>query len=364
MGKMGTELIDKFFANELEGQELRDFEKRLAEDEELQKEVFILKKLREGIEQIEDANLRERIVQYEEKYDSTPTTFLRPTQIGWVSGIAASILIVGVIYVNFKPDAPIELSGNEQIEDPEVPQDTIRVQPHPIEDRRLADRDSSAIKSANNVLKKHSLAMGGQTVIPAQQVMILNYPQSLKYAFDGKNIALYGDPLIPALQMDVFKNKDNYYLSIKGNLYEIGPEKRLSQLEPFSGSLNLDSYQTTEDELTLKFADIISPADQDTNLEVKLVKTMTTPTYYFENNQGNESLVIIGNFDPEGVKVYTVNHVGGRYCFALINGDLYRIPDRSQTKQPMERVNFSRNDLSRIFQPRQEIKLPINIIKN
>src|SRR5690606_8937854 len=50
-----------------------------------------------------------------------------------------------------------------------------------------------------------NLALGGMNTLPASNIAYIRYPAERHYAFDGDTLTLFGDPLIPALQLRVLR---------------------------------------------------------------------------------------------------------------------------------------------------------------
>lgn len=359
------ELIDRYLAGELEGDELENLEQRINSDETFRREVEVYRKLKAGIEQLEDGQLRERIAQYEEQYWSTPTTFFTPKRIAWISGVAASFLVVGSIFWFKGANDPIPIANLPGKDSINHHIDTIRHN-HGIPDNKepqLAEDDQSESQNNPSFSKNQRLAFGGQAKLASEQVKSFSYPQPLRYTFDGSTLNLIGDPLIPVLRLDVYLKQNQYFLHYKNQAYLLTLTDQPKALKSSAELLSFQDATMSNDLIKVHFVSLIESSEIDAELDVLITKTSLIPSFYYQNLDGELSLVIAGNFDPAEVSIYTVLQDAEEHRYAIIKGELYKLEGTPVVKESMKSVKLSKNDLSRLFRSREDSELRINILK-
>jgi len=245
-------LIDSYLTGTLSPSEKDRVEKLLLNDPSFAKEVTVYKKIYEGIQQKEEADLKKRLVMYHKTYEEDLKTAAdqRPkgkyrSLLTYGGAIAACLIIgAGILLFNTYEERMVDprpdvvdvdtnlvketdtiLDLNEEKladkqkenkprikqaqEDHLVSQDSIESVP---------EKDSLVLPNPIN-LEDTQLAFGGYKTLPSKSIRKYDYSKTLSYTFAQGVFKLYGDPLLSRLDLlslQIVKNKKaEYFLNFR-----------------------------------------------------------------------------------------------------------------------------------------------------
>ena len=355
--------INMYLFDELTAEERRAFEDLRLRDKAFDKEVKIYEKLYLGIEQHAESQLRKRLDRYHDEYlqeNKKKPGGIQRTMI-FISSIAAALIIGFFLFIVIPYEPVIELGEKFESEKP-APRDSVPESREPVEDKGgLADdklpeddrNEPDVERERPGRLPDHipNLALGGMSTLPASNLAYIRYPAERHYTFDGDTLTLFGDPLIPALQLRVLQtDAGQFVLRIADRYFPLGANGIRSTLtaspEPYGEG------DATGSDVVIRFAEIGQSAVPYGGLEVGLAKDNSpTPSYFFEADK----LILLTNWDLDGIKVYKVDFEGEEHYILVYRDGLFEL-DRDQAERTvLQPVSPLQNRLTRLFHKRDPL---------
>ena len=371
------DLIDKYLSETLTAEETVTFNKLLEEDSDFEKEVAIYRQLYKGIEQVNDANLKEKLAAYyDEFHDENKQTKKGLYRRLFIYGgsIAASLIIGALIFFREKP-----LQQDPVITDESDPPpikiekiDTLKKKaPIPVpkvktQEEQLAGEEKTidTIKSLEkSPYKNTQLSFGGVEQLPAEAIRSIVYPVTLQYTFDGRTLLLYGDTSIASLQLQLIKNKENLYiLNYKGTYYSLRKTTEKEPLTELSSSFNTTKIAEEEITIIIKGVEEISKITNALTVSITGNKTIAS-SYLFEENEKGKHLIIDGDFNTNTTKLYLVQEGTSISYFLKAGKQLFKVNPRATRSTPLEAVNVLTNKQTQLFRDDRTLSKTVYLIK-
>ena len=215
------DLIDKYLNQNLDAEEQQLFEQLLKNDPEFARELEIYRKLYRGIEQQGHQKLKTQLDQYYKEYKQVAPKAppKRRQRSMWTRGlaVAASLALIAlVVYYNqYWPDP-----GTGQVTEDSLDiskDDSTQLKQQPSEEQLTQGQSQQDQHS-----QEPTLSVGGVTYLSPASVRKMEYPSPLQYTFVEDTLTLLGDPLLPALSLQVLKAPDNrYFLKLKNQYFTL-----------------------------------------------------------------------------------------------------------------------------------------------
>lgn len=359
------ELIDRYISGEMNQNELAEFEKLKSEDENLAKELLIYEKLFEGIEKKHDEVLRKRLDQYYQEFLVEQTT-KKTSSSRWIffaSGIAAALVVA--FFLMWEPT--IKLGDDLQVEN--IPTDTIPApnapdaeQPEQIEPKVPSDQRNKDAKEKIGIElgTTPKMALGGTKNLPTEQVRTARHPQSLAYIFDGKNLDIFGDPLLTPIKLEIFRNANGEYFFRNGEeTYQFRKSTSRTTFERVSGSYGIDSE--TDDTILVNLKPITTLSTPMPSFEVRLSESKTQlPAYQFQRNE----LVIFGGLDVEKTSFFQIETESEVRLVLVSQGKVYELDGKAQEAiRPLPAPISPNSSLGMLIIGREPIEKKVKLAK-
>jgi len=358
------DFIDKYLSGSLRGSEAIAFQELLKNDADFKKEVEIYKRIYSKIEASGEANFKKRLDLYYKEYLEEKSTKPRGIykKLIIISSIAAA-LIFGIFIVNnnvadqqpiFNQQDPVIVDSEKDsvevdktIEDGYIKQEEVIVQ----DDNTEGDSTFIPGKTEYNT----QLSIGGLQKLPAIAIRNVNYPVSLQYTFDGREIILFGNPSISGLQLQILKEtSNNYFLMYQASYYAIAKSASKKELKTVS---DIETKTTaSQEEIIIKLKGIDAVSSVLKNIEVSFTGNKTAnPTYIFEKKENRMHLVIDGNLPVAKTNFYKIEQYNESDYFLKIEEKLYQLNLKATEPTPLIEINILTNKLTRLFREDREL---------
>ncbi|GAA3614859.1 hypothetical protein Q4Q39_02430 [Flavivirga amylovorans] len=355
------DLIDKYLNQNLDAEELEFFNTQVLKDPNFIKEVELYRMIYAGIERKGEDSLKERLNTYYEEYknENLPKTDKGKVIKLFVKlSIAASVFLGAYILFNNDNQGLDPVKNGPNI----VGTDTTGIQ----------KSKDSIIKKSNEVLVEENntekeiiekrdqgknllyednsqLSIGGIQKLNKDKIRRIIYPQQLQYSFDGKTLALFGDPLLPALQLQVLKTSTGtYVLKYKNNYYKINQNNSKNNLVKVSQSYSIK--KKIDEQINVNVRSIIETSNPLTNLEVLINDDNSSPNYKFIKEDSR--LVLSGNLDYSKAYVFSLEQENEITYFLKIENNLYELNSNNQASTQLTKMDILKNNKTRIFRER------------
>jgi hypothetical protein len=352
------ELIDRYLNNEMNEEELRNFQQQIDTDESLKRELELFQKIYSGIETLAKEKLKKKLNNYYQQYTQTEKKnpqALQRTLLIWGS-MAATLLICAILFFTSNTNSPKSNQTTKENKTKNI--DTLKEE---IKTKRPLAKNRNQKKSENKERANQAyggqnsphLSMGGINKLPKEYIRFAKYPSALEYVFDGKQIILYGDPLIPALQLQVLKTRDSkYILAYKNLFYPILITRSKIRLE--ESTINYNIGTITDEQIAVKLEGIDAISIPDDLLQVTLsYEKVVPPSYFFQDTSNIFQLILEGDFSIEKVKIYRIEMALGISYVMEYNDRLFVLDHAKQEPSPLEEVPYLKNNLTRLFAKRE-----------
>ncbi len=344
------ELIDRFFEKDLSPQELEEFERRLNEEDTFQEDLRFYEAMNNGVHSLERHRLKKKLDQLYDEHASHGPHVKNGYPWVWISGIAASVLIAGYFFL-FRvenPEKEIAKEQEPQQEEQVAKDDTSDSEPSKEHEDEVINSDETS------ELPDEVLAFGGIATLPPRHVMTFSYPRPLFYTFDGRTLQLRGDPLLPALALDMVKKDENQYqLNYLNTAYEL---RTSGTFIPLSEPTTRISGTPSSEIITVVFESALSAATRDDRLKVKINKQRGKPGFVYD--ESNE-ITIAGNFELHNTQVYAIEFQGEEFLLVKRDSDLFILEGKPTSLKDMEKASTVNNKLPALFEERNPLKLEV-----
>ncbi len=354
------DLIDKYLNQNLDAEEQKLFEQLLQNDPEFARELEIYRKLYRGIEQQGHQKLKTRLDQYYENYKKqqvAPTASPKRRQRSmWMRGmaVAASLALVAlVVYYNqYWPDP-----GNGQITE-----DTLGMPNDDSTQLKQQPPEEPLTQGQSQQSQDPTLSVGGITYLSPASVRKMEYPSPLQYTFTDDTLTILGDPLLPALSLQVLKALDNrYFLKLKDQYFSLDVTTVPKLLEAVS--FDFTSSRTDARDIKVKIEGIQNLSQPTVELSVSFTSQQSlAATYYFDSQDSPRHLTIDGKVDPQMTKAYLIQEGNDIIFFLMIGEKLYALDPQNTSPAPLQEVNILSNNRTRLFRQRDPIIKPLELV--
>jgi hypothetical protein len=345
------EMIDNYLNGKMDEQELNRFHELLSRDQTLKEELEVFKQIYGNLDYWGDQRLKNRLQTYYHSYDEENSLRGEKKKKGrqlflYLSAAVAASLLIGLVYFNL----------NETYESPDLASTKETDQRDASGDKVKGASEDQELSDQQRVLS----LIEGTTRLPVDQVRSLYYPQPLKYSFSGNDLVIYGDPLIPQLGVELYKQVDRYYLRIKDKFYLVKRGAKKASLEPYT--VKPSSTSGTEESLSIKIAGLSDMEAFETDIAVFLVHSdLPTKQYYFIQ-EDHLTLVLEGNFKPGYCRIFHVE--GNQYAGYYLSYDRFNYyldeAKTAATLLPQPMPLFSAEN--RLFRTDAAIEKPVYLI--
>ncbi len=352
------DLIDKYLNQNMNAEEQQLFERLLKSDPEFSRELEIYRKLYRGIEQQGHQKLKTRLDQYYQQYKQVaPTASPKRRQRSlWIAGmaVAASLALVAlVVYYNQYWPGP---------ETGQVTEDSLGIRKEDSTQLKQQPPEEQLTQGQSQHGQDPTLSVGGVTYLSPASVRKMEYPSPLQYTFVDDTLTMLGDPLLPALSLQVLKTLDNrYFLKLKDQYFTL----EMTTVPKFLKAVSIDftSSRAGAREIAVKIEGIQNLSQPTVELSVSFTSQQSlTATYYFDSGDSPRHLTIDGNVDPQTTKAYLIQEGNDIIYFLMIGEKLYALDPQSTSPTPLQEVNILSNNRTRIFRQRDPIIKPLELV--
>ena len=362
------DLIDKYLNDILSDDEQATFDKLMRKSPSFRRDLEVYQQMYMGLEVSGNSDdLKERLPDYYEEFQEDKRKEEKKGKIRqliiWGTGIAAAIALGWfLIYQSTWEDQyPITQPNNDP---PPVlkNKDSLKVEelkkvPKPKEQIVNKKVDTTANKLIPEA-EKTVFALGGMVPLEKEKIQLITYPTNLMYTFNGSQLQIFGDPLIPALRIKVGKsNNGNYMVRIKDDFYPIKNSTTPKPLQKTTQQLSQGSL--LEEEIEIVFKDIRQQQGKKlSSLQVFVKKENEAGILYkFEKPENNPlRLAINGNVAMENMKVWELNYKGKTNYYLQLGEKLYQLNQETSEFLQITPLNLLESDINKLFRNRSPFK--------
>ncbi|XLS29598.1 hypothetical protein ACJD0Z_01975 [Flavobacteriaceae bacterium M23B6Z8] len=355
------DLIDKYLNDDLNSEEQKAFERLSRKSPAFRRDLEVYQQMYRGMEAFEeDDELRKRLATYHESFikEKHRKRQVRTLLVTGLSMAAAVVFGWFFVFRSADPNTTPLAKPEENIPKIEKKDSTERQKLHETRTTNevLVDKqtDTATIKMYDEE-NTPALALGGFIKLPSKHVKSVSYPTSLLYTFDGRKLHLFGDPLLPALRVQVGKTASGgYILLLKNKFYLLEISKNRVPLQitnrTFSGAGSYD------EQIEILVSDIRPLASIANNIEVLINKIEGLPiTYRFEKKAEKIRIFLNGNPDLNRISVWRLDFKGKLSYYLEMNGSIYELSsDATEFRSPAS-LNILKNDSARLFRKRAPV---------
>ncbi len=354
-------LIDKYLNDELNTEEQIEFERLSRKSPAFRRDLEVYQQIYKGIEAFEDDGLKNRLDKYHEAFKREKRRKQNVRKL-FIAGLSTAATIVLGWFLIFKSADPGKLPiAKPEDETPKVEKlDSVKrdrlQKPTQTKEVLVEKQTDTATQDDFEIGNEPVLSLGGVIPLSQQNIKSVTYPEELSYTFDGKQLELFGDPLIPALRIQPGKTTSGaYVLRIKDDFYPIEINKKKSPLR--SANLNLSVGSSNDEQIEISIRDIRPLATSSDDLKVLVRKKEGIPiTYQFEKNEQKIRIFLSGNVDLNDTFVWQLNFKG-KLSYYLESGEIiYELSSDATELTPPILLNFLKNDKVRLFRKRESIQ--------
>lgn len=356
------DLIDKYINNELSESERIEFERLLIEDKKFGEELKFYKALYSGIEEKSKTELKSRLQGYYEEYEEEQQArsgggIQRYLAIGL--SIAAT-LIVGFFLI-FQPNVSDDNGNNignntedtTKTDDPEVPALIQDDKDLVTDSENKKQQNPDAKEDRNDQVPNQFLSIGGIKQVPASGILSATYPGRLEYSFNGKDLIIYGDPLISMLRLRVLKIEESYVLSLNSEFYELPLRQDRTAL--ISTTRTYEANESLDEQVNVKIESIKATAQPYGGLSATISGADVPVTYYFDDSKDTLAIVFDGNLDPSKVRLYKIEQPETEQYYLIYEDQLFSLNPDNREATPLRTRSILENNNTRLFRERRPV---------
>lgn len=351
------DLIDKYISGTLKGSEAITFKELFENDSDFKKEVEVYQEIYKTIESNEEEKFKKRLDTYYKDYldenTNKPKGIYR--KLVFISGIAATIVLCVIGFNNWRAtniDSP-------PIKDPIIVNseiDTTKTDNSANEGKEVIVKEQTKNKtpktkeiSPENSDYNTQLSIGGLKSLPQNAIRSIQYPISLMYTFDGKELTLLGNPAISGLQLQLLKNqKEDYFLRYQNQYFHIKESKLKKRLEPASITVNETSI--TEEQIKINLQGVDSISTPLSTFKISFTgKSNPTPSYIIEEKESELHLIFDGDLPIKKTNLFKIVESDKTTYFLRINTSVYAINIQANKPTYLKEVNVLSSKLTQLF---------------
>jgi hypothetical protein len=359
------DLIDKYLNDTLTEKEQAIFEKLARKNPSFRRDLEVYQQMYKGLEATNKNDLKKRLSHYYTSYKEDKKSKERKGKIRRLVLVGASIaatLVLGwfLIYQNSeRKNYPLAQPNN-------YPPDNIENKDS-IKNSKLnktkKTQEQLVEKPLDTISKKllpdtddAILAVGGMVPLAKENIKLITYPSKLSYTFNGSQLQIYGDPLIPSLRIKVGRTNDgNYALQIKNSFYLLKNTNTKSVLRTTNQEFSATSI--IEDEIEIIIKDIRQEANELSNLKVFIKKEKEPGIFYKFQQQDNKlQLVINGNIDLKSTRIWQLDYQDKTTYYLQLKEKLFKLNHNTAEFQQITPLNLLKSDINKLFGNRAPIK--------
>ncbi len=402
------ELIDKYLSGTLNPSEKEWVDNLLLNDSKFVKEVAVYKKIYEGIERKEEADLKKRLGSYFEVYEKDQKVVIANIPKGkyrrlftFGSAIAACLIIGGsILFFSTNKDQDSNLNRlpgvvdldtitfkkNDSLKNPrEDKQITQEELPNKIKDENKPNEGLVNDDEKQNIERKDStvyqnnidntqLALGGFKTLLPNSVREYSYSKLLLYTFKDDEVKIYGDPLMSRLDLlsiQILKNeKLEYLLNFKNEYYLIKKTGHINKLLKVKEEKKNTGFSTffskkpkltpTQEEVSIKLVGVSESSHvlQDLNVNY-MFQAIQNETYFFNEKGNGLELILNANLNPKSAKVFKIREEEKNYYYLIQESSVYELDANVKEPKPLIPVDVKTNKLARLFIEREPVKVSV-----
>ncbi|WP_340200840.1 hypothetical protein [Ascidiimonas sp. W6] len=358
------DLIDKYLNDVLSEDEQLTFEKLTKKSPSFRRDLEAYQQIYKGLEATKEDGLKARLPKYYEAFKQDKKQKDRRgkvRQLVLVGISIAAIVVLGWFLIfnqedqNSFPivqpdDLPPKIENKDSIKREELKK--IKKNKDPLVEKPKDTITKSTFPKAEETV----LSLGGMIPLAKDNVKSVIYPSMLSYIFNGKQLQLYGDPLIPALRIKVGRTtKGAYVLQLKNDYYSIEINEQKTPLRP--SNLNFIPGTTPQEEIEIVIKDIREESNRLSNLKVFVKKEKEAGVFYrFEKQEDKTVLAINGDLNMKSTLVWQLDYKGKSTYYLQLEDKLYQLFEDSTEFIPLIPLDLLKSDKTKLFRNRTPIK--------